>query len=223
MLKGLISCGLLCRPDGGRQIVLDFEGLELRALASWCEHRFENSALAADFRNGSDPVGRLADRLTINGRHALRGEDQRRAAAQLLLTAIGQKLGLENSRRLIRFELDQDMDRRTTAAWEQAAFVVFPELRSYRDDVIERLAANLAVSPETIEQHMVDCPDFESIGGQVLGSDSPGPALEKLIPLISDVQLRVQVMTQQYNAANYAALFGRASRLPLGREPASIT
>ena len=89
---------------GDGSFVLDFEGLELRALASWCEHRFGNSALAADFRNGSDPVGRLADRLTINGRHALRGEDQRRAAAQLLLTAIGQKLGLENTRRLIRFE-----------------------------------------------------------------------------------------------------------------------
>ena len=158
ILKGLISRGLLCRPEGGRHFVLDFEGLELRALASWCEHRFGNSALAADFRNGSDPVGRLADRLTINGRPAQRGEIQRRAAAQLLLTAIGQKIGLENTRRLMRFELGQDLDRPTTMLWEQAAFELFPELRSYRDDVVERLAANVGVSPAIVEQRRMNSP-----------------------------------------------------------------
>ena len=213
ILTALIERGLLRQPEGESQLTLDFVGLDNCALAAWCEHRFESSVLARAYRSGEDPVHRLADRLTMTHRIA----HQQKAAAQLLLTAIAYKLGPESFRKMICLELGHDLDLSTAVHWEEAAFELFPELRQYRDDVVDRVASNLRVERTTVEQELASCADLASIGDQVLGRQRRGAAFRKLIDLIQDFRLRAQASSAGGNAALYTALFGRSFRLPTGR------
>ena len=217
ILNALISRGLLHRAEVGQHFALSFDELELRALASWCEHRFESSALAAAFRNGDNPIRILAERLTTNRRSSLQGDGQRMKAAELLLTAIGQKIGPANFRKMAELELNQNIGLQIAVDWEQAAFELFPELRNYQDDVADRLATNLQVPRTTIDQELQTCTGFAAIAAQILGRQPLGPAYDKLTDLISDPQLKFKAVYRQDHVSLYDKLFGRCSRLPSGR------
>jgi hypothetical protein len=214
ILKELINHGLLRRLEPGRYIVLDFSGLDFRALAAWCEYRFGVSALARAYRNGEDPVDQLAVQLMLK-QHI--DPQKRILLAQHLLTAIAQKMGTSCIASLVQSEFNLSLDSPTVAGWEQAAFELFPELRRYQDDVADRLAANLGVNPATIEQELCACDDFSTISAQICGRKLRGAAFAKLCNLIQDLELRFQAMYGVDNPKLYNALLGCSFHLPTGR------
>jgi len=214
VLKRLINRGLLCRPGAGRYFVLEFSELELRALAAWCEYRFETSAMATAYRDYQNPVTRLAEAITLN--HHI-GEDQRIQIAQLLLTAIAQKIGRTSFKRIVEFKLNLSLDLQAVASYEQAAFDLFPELLGYQDDVADRLAANLCLSRDLIERELVSQEDFASISGQILGRRRRGMAFRQLFDLSQDTEIGIRTMNIEDKSALYLALLGRVCRLPTGR------
>jgi hypothetical protein len=214
ILKALIHRDLLHRPGGGQHLVLKFEQLELRALAAWCDHCFDNSVMPTIYRNGEDPVGRLAAVLTPDNQI---DEYVRIQLAELLLSAIAHKIGRSNFARMVQIELNLELDSLTVTRWEQATFELFPELREYHDDVAERLSANLEVSRAAIEQVVAPDPGVPSISMQVLSPRRRGRAFERLFDLIQDSELRVLAMREPDSAKLYLALLGRSFRLPTGR------
>jgi len=147
-------------PSGRRFIVLELFELEVSALAAVLDRR-NSSRLAQTLRAGDVPHRLLASRLEDVGCNEFRRLHNRHLdegtywpeMARCLLREVPRGVGIDGIRIAAETQHAIEMTHVEAARYREVTLETYPEIRDYlRDDVITRLAQNLAISADDLQR-----------------------------------------------------------------------